>query len=62
VNKVHLHVFNFIAMCALRIAPSVKRWYKCPVCLGEEYKYMNKVHLHIFNFIANNAGAADVVE
>ena len=46
-----------------RETPSGKRWYKCPICLGEEYESSNKVLLHVFQFIADKAGAPpDVVE
>jgi hypothetical protein len=37
-------------------------WFKCHVCLGEEYDSSVKVILHAFDFINNNAGAPDVVE
>jgi hypothetical protein len=41
---------------------SGKHWYKCPICLGEEYEFTSKVLLHIFDFIANNARAPNVIK
>jgi hypothetical protein len=45
-----------------QVTPSGIHWFKCLICLGEEYDASIKVVLHAFDFIANNMIAPDMVE
>jgi hypothetical protein len=45
-----------------RMTPTGVMWFKCPVCLGEEYDSKAKVVLHAVNVIKEDAGSLNVVE
>jgi hypothetical protein len=50
------------AMCIpFRTTPSGIMWFKCPVCLREEYDSKAKVLLHALEVIKQDAGTSDVV-
>jgi hypothetical protein len=42
--------------------PSESMWYKCPICLREEYDSKAKVVLHALEVIKQDAGTPVVVE
>jgi hypothetical protein len=45
-----------------RMTPTGVMWFKCPVCLREEYDSKAKVVLHAVNVIKEDAGSPNVVE
>jgi hypothetical protein len=45
-----------------RMTPARIMWFKCPVCLGEEYDSKAKVVPHVVEVIKQDVGSLDVVE
>jgi hypothetical protein len=51
------------AMCVpFRTTLARIMWFKCPVCLKEEYVYEAKVVLHVVDVIIQDAGSPNMVE
>jgi hypothetical protein len=51
------------AMCIpFRTTPARVLWFKCPMCLREEYDFEPKVVLHAVEVIKQDAGSPNVVE
>jgi hypothetical protein len=45
-----------------KTTPSRIMWFKCPICVGEEYDYEDKVVLHALEVIKQNVGTPDAIE
>jgi hypothetical protein len=46
----------------ISLFPKVKRWFRCPIFLGDWYEHKDNVLFNIKNFIELEMGPLDVVE